>query len=456
MNIKLRLSFQFMFIEAGILLFFALLVYYFTYSTQREKFRNNLLNRAKNTAILLIDVKEIDSTLLKKIHQSTFYWQDEEIVVTDTSLNIIYNNQTKVLSREVINSNVSSGSESFFSNSGKDGVFYKHRMDNKINYVFVMAYDKTRSVYLHELIQILFWSVLFSLWLSVLLSYLFSKKAIKPISAIVDSVKAIDSSSLNRRLESGDGKDEIEKLAMTFNEMLEKLESSFKNQRDFISNASHELKTPVSVIIAESEYFLNSDHSILEHNEFLSTLINDLRKLNSQLNSLLDLAQSNSNNSINFSNARIDEILYDAIHEVKVRYKKRRIVTKIQFPENPEDLIFLCNYNMLQIAMKNLIDNACKFSSEDVSVELSAFDQYIKLIISDKGIGIPASEVNDIYKPFSRASNATYKSGFGIGLSLVTKILQIHNVQMEVFSQENIGTRVELVFHKTSVDAMNN
>lgn len=306
MNIKLRLSFQFMFIEAGILLFFALLVYYFTYSTQREKFRNNLLNRAKNTAILLIDVKEIDSTLLKKIHQSTFYWQDEEIVVTDTSLNIIYSNQTKVLSREVINSNVSSGSESFFSNSGKDGVFYKHRMDNKINYVFVMAYDKTRSVYLHELIQILFWSVLFSLWLSVLLSYLFSKKAIKPISAIVDSVKAIDSSSLNRRLESGDGKDEIEKLAMTFNEMLEKLESSFKNQRDFISNASHELKTPVSVIIAESEYFLNSDHSILEHNEFLSTLINDLRKLNSQLNSLLDLAQSNSNNSINFSNARID------------------------------------------------------------------------------------------------------------------------------------------------------
>lgn len=448
MNIKFRLSFQFMFIVAGLLLFFAFLVYYFTYNSQRDKFRNNLLNRAKNTAILLINVKEIDSVLLKKIHQSTFFWQDEEIAVTDTSLNIIYSYHTRILTREFINSYLASGPETFYSVSGKDGVFYEHKMVDKTNYVFVLAFDKARSEYLNELVQILFWSVMLSLWISVLLSYLFSKKALKPISAIVNSVKAIDSSSLHRRLDTGEGKDEIEKLAMTFNQMIEKLELSFNNQKEFISNASHELKTPVSVMIAESDYFINTSHSIKEYNEFLATVINDLKKLNSQLNSLLELAQVNSNADIKFSFARIDEILYDAIHEVKVRYNNRRIIPKIQLPENPDELLILCNYNMLLLALKNLIDNACKFSSEDVYVELTARDQHIGIKISDKGIGIPESELGNVCKPFSRASNATFKSGFGIGLSLVNKIMQVHNVQMNIMSQENMGTQVELFFLK--------
>ncbi len=79
MNIKTRLSFQFTLIVAGILIFFSLLVYYFSYSSQLAKFRENLLDSAKNTAILLINVAEVDSSLLKKIHQSTISWEKEEI-----------------------------------------------------------------------------------------------------------------------------------------------------------------------------------------------------------------------------------------------------------------------------------------------------------------------------------------------------------------------------------------
>lgn len=452
MNIKVRLSFQFMLIAATVLVFFALLVYYFTFTTNREKFRNNLLNRAKNTAIMLIDVKEVDSTLLKKIHQSTISWQSEEIAVTDTNLRIIYSNNINDLSNNVFRSNISRDNHAYFTLAGKDGVFYRHVYKNKTVYTFVLAYDKARAVFLKELIQILFWSILFSLWLSVLFSYIFSKKAIKPISDIIDSVKAINSSNLGKRLHEGNRKDEIEQLAMTFNEMLFNLEIAFKNQQEFVSNASHELKTPVSVMIAESDYFLNNKHSDEEYRTHLSEMIIDLKKFNTYINSLLDLAQTNAGKSILFKEERLDEILYDAVHEIKNRYHNRKIVTKIHFPENDNGLSIEGHPGLLVIAIKNIIDNACKFSDEDVTVDLKPADGTIKLTISDSGIGIPLNEINDVFKPFNRASNARFKSGFGIGLSLVFKIMEIHHVEMEVFSEENKGTRFELTFKRSATE----
>lgn len=98
MNIKIRLSIQFTIIVAGILLFFSLLVYYFSYTSQLAKFRQNLLDTAKNTAILLINVAEVDSSLLKKIQQSTISWEREELALTDSAFNLIYSNNIEYLS----------------------------------------------------------------------------------------------------------------------------------------------------------------------------------------------------------------------------------------------------------------------------------------------------------------------------------------------------------------------
>jgi len=448
MNIKFRLSLQFMLIVAGILSFFALLVYYFTFTTYRDKFRNNLLNRAKNTAMLLIDVKEIDSTLLKKIHKSTYYWADEELVVTDSNLVIKYRNNVKELSHSELQSQISPSDKSFFSLSGKDGVFCRHRYKNQVYYSFVLAYDSARKVYLGELRQVLFWSIIFSLWLSVLLSYLFSSKAIRPISRIIDSVNEIDSSSLDKRLDEGNRRDELDQLAMTFNRMLANLEVSFRNQQEFVSNASHELKTPVAVMIAETDYFLQGDHSESEFRQHLARIICDSKKLGFHLNSLLDLAQMNAGRDIQFSNVRLDEVLYDAIHEVKDRYPGRRIIIKGNLPENEDELLIRANPGLLQIALMNIIDNACKFSNNDVECEMDIIRDRLYIKVTDTGIGIPDQEIRDIYKPFNRAENARYKSGFGIGLSLVARIFEIFDAEIVVNSKENSGTSFQILFKK--------
>jgi sensor histidine kinase YesM len=200
MNIKTRLSFQFTLIVVGILLFFSMLVYYFSYSSQVTKFRDNLLDGAKNTAILLINVVEVDSTLLKKIHQSTISWEKEEIALTDSAFNLLYSNNIQYLSDNVMRINSKNSNTNYFSIGEKDGVFYKHIFNNRTYNVFVMAFDNTRTENLSELREILLWSILFSIWLSVLLSYFFSRKAIQPISRIIKSVKNINSLRMSNRL----------------------------------------------------------------------------------------------------------------------------------------------------------------------------------------------------------------------------------------------------------------
>ncbi|OFY83787.1 MAG: hypothetical protein A2V46_04070 [Bacteroidetes bacterium RBG_19FT_COMBO_42_7] len=450
MNIKIRLSFQFTLIVAGILLFFSVLVYYFSYTSQLAKFRQNLLDSAKNTATLLINVVEVDSSLLKKIQQSTILWEKEELAITDSAFNLVYSNNIQYLSNNATLVNSSNSNLNYFSVADKDGVYYKHIYDNHIYRVFIMASDKSRTENLTELRKILFWSILFSVWLSVLFSYLFSKKAIKPISQVIKSVKEINSLRLSNRLNEGDRKDEIDQLSVTFNEMLSDLEIAFKNQEDFVSNASHELRTPLTVMIGESDYFLSRERQREEYIDHISGLISDLKELNALLNSLLELAQINRDKSVVFSNVRIDEIVYNAIHLVKIKYQGRKIVPKIQYPEDGNELIINGNSRMLEIAFKNLLDNACKFSNEDVGVEFVISDNFINIVITDKGIGIPYNEIESIYKPFKRASNVKYIGGFGIGLALVSKIMELHQAVINIKSKMNEGTRIEILFKRYS------
>ncbi|MBK7131874.1 MAG: HAMP domain-containing histidine kinase [Bacteroidales bacterium] len=450
MNIKIRLSFQFTLIVTGILLFFSILAYYFSFTSQLNKFRENLLDNAKNTAILLINVAEVDSFLLKKIHQSTISKEREEIAVTDSAINIVYSNNIQYLSGDGLRSNIPSGNIIYFSIDDKDGVCYKHTFNNKSYYVFVMAVDKTRPENLKELRKILLWSILFSIWLSVLLSYLFSQKAIRPISQIIKSVKEINSLRLNTRLNEGDKKDELDQLSITFNEMLSNLEIAFRNQEDFVSNASHELRTPLTVMISESDYFLTHNHSKEDYINHINGLVKDLKDLNALLNSLLELAHINRDRNITLSTVRIDEIIFSAIRQVKEKYQERKIIPRIQYPENGNELLIKGNSGLLEIAVKNLLDNACKFSTEDVNVEFILTDKLINIIISDKGIGIPPDEINTIYSPFKRASNVKFIGGYGIGLSLVEKIMKLHNAELNIFSSENIGTQIDMQFRRIS------
>jgi signal transduction histidine kinase len=162
------------------------------------------------------------------------------------------------------------------------------------------------------------------------------------------------------------------------------------------------------------------------------------------------LAQVTKDKNIGFFPVRIDEIVFDAIHQVKNKYPDHKIIPKIQYPENENDLIITGNEGLLTIAFKNLIDNACKFSNENVIVEFNLEGDNINVTVADNGIGIPESELQNIYKPFTRGSNVKFIGGFGIGLTMVSKIIQLHKAGMNVSSRENEGTRISLQFKRSN------
>jgi signal transduction histidine kinase len=311
-----------------------------------------------------------------------------------------------------------------------------------------LAYDNSRANSLIELRVILFWSILFSIWLSITAAYFFSKLAIRPISNIISQVKNINSAKLNSRLNEGRKRDEIEQLAITFNEMLSDLELVFRSQNEFVSNASHELRTPFAVMIAESDYILGKERQPEEYKKHISGMVDDLRKLNTLLNSLLELAQLNRNNQIFLSPIRIDELIFNNVQEVKAKYPGRKILPKIDYSENENDLLITGNLGLLEIALKNLIDNACKFSTDQVEIKISISEKTTTVNIIDYGIGIPDNERDTIFKPFRRGTNVKYIGGFGVGLSIVSKIVELHRAKINVSSSEKKGTCFEITFSR--------
>jgi signal transduction histidine kinase len=446
MNIKARLSLQFTSIVFGILVFFSVLVYYFSFSSQRSKFRDSLLEKAQNTAILSINIQEIDSTLLKKIHQTTRSFEAEEIAITNQSNKLLYSNKTNLLTPVEIISHTYNSRVAFFSIDNKDGVSYVHVASDQSYHVFVLAHDRYREENLNELKSILLWSILISVILSVTAAYFFSKSAIKPISNIITKVKEINSSKLSNRLDEGKRQDEIEQLSITFNNMLSDLEKAFKSQDEFVSHASHELRTPLAIMIAESDYILSKTRGTEDYKNHLAGLIEDLRKMNSLINSLLELAHLNGNKNIQMTAVRIDELIFNTIQSIKSKYPGRKILPKIEYPDNENDLNVYGNQGLLDIAFKNLFENACKFSSNDVEVEISMVNESLQVSIIDQGVGIPEDQIDSIFNAFNRSDNVKYIGGFGIGLSIVAKVMKLHSVEIKVTSELNKGTRFCLVF----------
>lgn len=454
MKIKDRLSIQFTLLVFVILIFFSFLVYYFSNSSQKSEFRKNLFDMAKNTAILLIDVEEVDSTLLNKIHKTTKSLDKEEITIYDSSGALIYSNQVQYLSGYKIAKIPENPGQEYFSIKEKDGIMYLYQAKGQTYQVYVLAYDTFKVENQSRLLKILFWSIISSILLSISVSYFFSRMAILPISKIVTEIKNINLSRLSKRLDEGKKKDEIEQLSINFNQMLSVLETAFKSQEEFISNASHELRTPLAIMIARSEYILSRDRNNLEYKQQMSELKVNLRNLNNLLNSLLELAHVNKENNTSISKIRIDEVIFNSIREVKQKHAGRKIIPRIEYSEDENDLLINGNPGFLEIAFKNLIENACKFSNGDVEVEISNINKNQIIRIIDHGIGIPENEIDNIFKPFSRATNANYYGGFGIGLSIVKKILDLHNAEIRIKSIQNKGTVFQIEFTKESFNSL--
>jgi len=449
-NIRTRLALQFTYIVTVILILFSFIIYYFSADYRQYEFYSRLKSKAINTAKLLIVVKEVDYKLLKIIDRNTINTiNNEKVMIFDYKDSVIYNSSDadSIGISKFLLSKIRLLKDVRYHDGKKEviGLLYTDKNDQYV--VISSALDNYGLEKLNNLKWIIIVGFFVSIGLTVFTGRLYASRALKPMSDVVRQVDKINISSLDMRVSEGNGIDELAELAITFNKMLKRLESAFEMQRSFVSNASHELRTPLTSITGQIEVSLMKLRTHEEYEAILESVLEDIKNLNALSNGLLDLAKASSDiSAIAIHPLRIDEILWQTRAELIERKKDYSIRIKFSEPiEDEKEFTILGNEHLLKTAIVNLMDNACKFSSDkSVEIVLSVKNQYIITEFVDKGIGISQADLKNIFHPFYRAENAKNISGNGLGLALTDKIISLHRGTISIDSQVNKGTIVTI------------
>jgi signal transduction histidine kinase len=314
--------------------------------------------------------------------------------------------------------------------------------------VIAAATDIAGHAFLKKLRIILIVVCIISIFIFAVAGWLYSGRALKPISDMIKNVEDISITSLNLRVPVLHKNDEIGRLAKTFNNMLERLETSFGTQKVFISNASHELRTPLTSINGQLEVLMMKERSSDEYKESLSSVLDDIRSLIDLSNRLLLIARTSTQSPFKHEKRiRIDEILWQAQEEIKKHNNKFNIsITLDQSLTDSDQMLAEGDESLLKVAVSNLIDNACKYSADNsVEILLRQSGKMIEIVFNDQGIGIPEEDQKKVFEPFYRSSNALTYRGSGIGLQLVNQIIKSHNGEIRLTSKVGAGTEVVIM-----------
>jgi len=293
----------------------------------------------------------------------------------------------------------------------------------------------------------LFTAVPSVLILAALFARFMARRALKPISRIIDTAREIgQGQELSKRIPVLKIKDELGQLALTFNEMMNRLENSFAQMRQFSSDASHELRTPLTVLKGQNELVLSKQRKLEEYQEVISSNLEEINYMSKVLEDLFVLSKSDEN-QVNLDckpldlRALVEEVCKHA--EVLAEEKNMKIV--ISFLEPSE---FKGDEVRLRQMVWNVLQNGIKYTQRggELKISLQNEDEFVLLSIQDTGIGIPEEDLPLIFNRFYRVDKARTRDegGSGLGLSICKQIAQAHKGKIEVESKLGVGTRFKI------------
>ncbi|QDK83207.1 HAMP domain-containing histidine kinase [Spirosoma sp. KCTC 42546] len=441
-NIRTRLTYQFVFLVTLILLFFSLGVYFFSQLYLEKRFFKRLQDRAITTTTLLFDLKQTDSTVLRLIDASG----KEPLLNENIS---VYNEKTKEVLFSTNPANTSFHEQFIPQLDSTSQTLYLHKNEYQIvaihltngkdsNWVIVSGIDQTGREALDDLKKILMIMILAAILLLGISGWLFADRALAPMSGIIRQVKTFFPANVEKRVEHPNRSDEIGLLVATFNQLLDRIEQALNTQKMFIANVSHELKNPLTKINSQIDVALIQKRNPEVYERTLQSLQEDTRNLTQLTNTLLELANTSiQSNTMLFEPVRMDELLWETKTQLQQWHDDYVIqLTFTDFPDDEEALITHGNRPSLKVLLMNLMDNACKFSpTKTATADFRSTGGNITITVFNEGAQIPTADLPFIFQPFFR-SNATALSskGHGVGLAIVSQIIQLHKGDIAVRS----------------------
>ena len=445
MKIQTKITLLFTLVCTSIIVALSFAIYYFTYQNASQDFYTRLELRATIAAKANLQQNR-DTTAFRQIrlqHMKRLPEEREFIIRTDTLARIskspLYS-QMPVLFFDEIRRN---GRASYRDNLDfYQGILYRNGSNAYL--IVVAAQNGSLKDFIRSLRHILIIAGVICLILVFSAGLIFSRQIMAPVRSISRQVQRITATSLHKRLTLHAGRDEIASLTEIFNDLLGRLETAFETQNNFVSNASHELNTPLTSIIGEADYALSKPRSAHEYQQSLAVIMQQGEKLQHITESLVQLARAGFHENLTMQRLGIAELVHNAVQNVHNVYGNCTIqVDKGLHPADPRLLQTQGNEQLLELAVSNVLMNACKYSgSQPVTVALAVSAAFVLIIVKDNGIGIPEADLKHIFDPFFRASNVRTIHGYGIGLPLTQNILRLHKGSIEIHSHLNKGTEV--------------
>ncbi|MHA4810136.1 sensor histidine kinase [Flavitalea flava] len=450
MKIQLKITFLFTLLCLSVIVLLSVAIYYFANENAFQDFYTRLELRAVIASKMNFEANEQSLETyenLREQHLQRLEAEKEYIIRTDTLERIknssLYKITGRAFFREIENNGKASLRHQFQFFEGM-----VHKTPGNTYYIVVSAVNSYAQNFLISLRKILVAVCIFSTIVVFSIGILFSRQVLAPIRNIAQRVNNISVTSLHERLEIRDGKDEISILAATFNDMLSRLETAFETQNNFVSNASHELNTPLTAIIGEADFALARPRNAEDYERSLRVIMSEAEKLQGLTRGLLELAQSSFSGNLRYEEVNVDELVHNSLQIARNVYPACPVsLDRSLGPEGKSEFRIQGNAQLFELAISNVLLNACKYSMEKgVNLAIALSSTHIFFMISDSGIGIPQKEIKHIFDPFFRASNAKGIRGYGIGLPLARNIILLYKGTIEINSLENAGTEVVIRF----------
>jgi len=281
----------------------------------------------------------------------------------------------------------------------------------------------------------------------ILMMRFFVKLDVKPIGQIADRMEQITAHDSNKRLPEARLQDEVGQMARTFNDLLDRLEFAYTQQRNFVSYVTHELRTPLTIMQGQAEVALMKPRTNDEYKNALESVKSEVQDMIKLVNELLELVRANADaHLVDLRQVRIDDLLWQA--RGQLIQKKQHYEINVSFGEVPdsEDITVMGNGALLKMAFMNIMENACKYSLEPVChVLINAHKKEVEVRFKDQGTGISEEDLQHIFEPFYRSVNTHDISGHGIGLPLTKRIIEIHRGKITIESEVGHGTTIIII-----------
>lgn len=315
----------------------------------------------------------------------------------------------------------------------------------------IMSFDKMGSAF-DAMIKLSAVAMPFLVLITILMGYLITKRAFRPIEFITASAERIGKEKdLSKRIGLGEGTDEIYTLANTFDRMFDRLEDAFKNERRFTSDVSHELRTPTAVIISQCEYALENAVTLEEAKEALETVLGQSQRMSALISQILTLSRADSSHAkLHIELLNFSELIEVIALQQQDMAKEKDI--SVEMDIEPQ-LMMEGDETMLMRLLLNLTENGIRYGRIGGRLFVALHKENDALIVSveDDGIGISEALLPKIWERFYQVDPARSSStgGAGLGLSMVKWIAEAHGGSVSVKSELGVGTSFTVVFPLT-------